>query len=180
MSQNADATIRRLEERLATLEARLAQTEDVQAIHRLKARYGAVTDRRYGKKGSVPRDLLESLAREVAELFTEDGVWDGGKQLGKCVGRQAIYERFLEPTLEFAWHFFVKPQIQVDGDLAHGSWDILAPCTGFDGRAYWMAGVEHDRYQKVDGRWLHSYMTLDVAFMCPYERGWAPSPSKDA
>jgi len=158
---------------ICALEARLERVEAVQAIYELKARYGALTDRRYGPEGVVPRARLERLAREVAQLFTDDGVWDGGEALGRCVGREAIERRFLEPTLDFAWHFFVKPRIDVDGDRANGTWDILAPCTGRDGRALWMAGVEHDRYRREQGRWLHSYMKLEVVFLCPYERGWA-------
>ena len=159
--------------RIGALEQRLAEVEDVQAIHRLKARYGAVTDRRYTGHGLVPRERLEPLAREIANLFTEDAVWDGGPKLGRAEGREAIYEQFLGSQLRFAWHFFVKPQIQEDGEVAHGTWDIFAPCTARDGRAFWMTGVEHDRYQKVDGRWLHSWMKLDLVFMAPYDTSWA-------
>ena len=167
-----------LERRIEQLEARLEEVEAVQAIHRLKARYGAVTDQRYTGDGILPREELEPIAREIANLFTEDGIWDGGKQLGRCVGRDAIYQRFLEPTLHFAWHFFVKPRVQVDGEVAHGVWDIFAPCTGKDGQPYWMTGVEHDRYQRVAGVWLHSYMKLDLVFMAPYERSWSRSWSR--
>ena len=163
-----------LEERIATLEARLAEVEDVQAIHRLKARYGAVTDRRYTGSGLVPRDELEPHAREISNIFTETAIWDGGAELGKIEGRERIYEHFLKSQLHFAWHFFVKPQIQVDGDVAHGSWDIFAPCTARNGKPYWMTGVEHDRYQRVEGRWLHSYMKLEMVFMAPLDRGWGP------
>jgi hypothetical protein len=170
---DAAALARRIEQRAERLDA----AESLQQIHRLKAHYGAVTDRRYTGDGVVPREQLEELAREVANLFTEEGIWDGGRQLGRCVGREAIYQRFLEPTLHFAWHFFVKPDIHVEGDAAHGTWDIFAPCTGTDGRAYWMAGVEHDRYERVAGRWLHSYMKLDLVFMAPYERSWSRGAS---
>ena len=162
-----------LEERIVQLESRLDEALSIQAIHRLKARYGAVTDRRYTGDGILPREQLEPLAREIANLFTEEGIWEGGKQLGRCVGREAIAQRMLEPTLHFARHFFVKPQIQADGDVAHGTWDLFAPCTGTDGRAYWMTGIEHDRYQRVDGVWLHSYMKLELGFMAPYDRGWS-------
>lgn len=168
-----------LERRIADLEKRLDRAESVQAIHRLKAHYGAITDQRYTGDGVAPPERLEAIAREVAQLFTEDGVWDGGERLGRCEGREAIYQRFLEPTLHFAWHFFVKPEITVDGDEAHGTWDIFAPCTATNGRPYWMTGVEHDRYRRVDGRWLHSYMRLDMAFMAPYDRSWSRGWERD-
>ena len=170
------ATVEELEHRLHELESRLRVVEDIEAIRRLKARYGQLADARYdhdGRTGVKPMHELEPIARELASLFSEDAVWDGGKSLGLCTGREAIYQRMLEPTLSFSWHYFVKPQIQVEGDRAHATWDILAACTTTKNKACWMAGLENDEYVRVDGDWLHSRMSLEVAFMAPYELGWA-------
>lgn len=161
-----------LEARIQELEARLARVEDVEAIKELKARYGELTDRRYTPEVAGDPARLDELATEIAQLFTEDAVWEGGKALGTCRGRDEIRERFRTPTLRFAWHYFVKPQINVKGDSARASWDILAPCTTLDGRPHWMAGVEDDEYRKVGGVWLHSRMRLRVVFMAPHEKGW--------
>jgi hypothetical protein len=165
---------RPLEETVRALEARLARVEAEQEIARLKARYGELVDARYDRRGPRPREQIEPLARQIAELFTEDAVWDGGAGLGLCRGRSELRARFLEPTLRFSWHYFVKPRIEVAGDRARGTWDLLAPCTTRDGVATWMAGVEDDEYARVDGRWLHSAMKLRVVFFAPHERGWAP------
>jgi hypothetical protein len=173
----ADARAAELAATVARLEARLRAVEDVQAIERLKAHYGELVDRRYGPRGVVPPAELDDLAVAIADLFTEDAVWDGGKLLGLCRGREEIRARFREPTLLFSWHFFVKPQIAVDGDRARGTWDILAPCTTRDGRAQWMAGVEEDEYERVGDRWLHRSMKLRVVFLAPYELGWARKPA---
>ncbi len=167
-----------LEQRLQHLESRLQVVEDIEAIRRLKARYGQLADLRYrrdghGADGPKSRDELEPIARELASLFSEDAVWDGGRALGLCQGREAIYQRFLEPTLHFSWHYFVKPQIQIDGDRARATWDILAACTTVKNVACWMSGLEEDEYVRVDGSWLHSRMQLKVIFMAPYELGWA-------
>ena len=167
-----------LEERIAELERRLAVVEDVQAIHALKARYGALADSRYGRAGVVERARLEQIADELALLFSEDAVWDGGAGLGVCRGRDEIRQRFLEPTLKFSWHYFVKPRIRVEGDAATGSWDILAPCTSRDDRALWMAGFEEDTYVRHHGVWLHRSMKLSVVFLAPHDRGWAQPPSR--
>ena len=161
-----------LELRIAELELRLRAVEGVLEIHNLKARYAALTDRRYGKGGVRPRQELEPLAREIANLFTEDAVWDGGRALGTCRGRDAIRQRFLEPTLLFSWHYFVKPEIQVDGERARARWDILSPCTTADGRPHWMAGYEDDEYERIDGVWLHSSMKLTTVFLASHELGW--------
>ena len=170
------ATLAELEERIRVLERRLEIVEDVEAIRLLKARYGELADSRYGPSGVKPPEELEHIASQIVQLFTEDAVWDGGGALGVCRGRQEIRDRFLKPTLVFSLHYFVKPQIQVNGQRARATWDILAPCTTKDGRPHWMAGLEHDEYEKQDGHWLHSKLELEVAFMAPHDRGWGRKP----
>jgi hypothetical protein len=165
---------RPLEKSLRALEARLARLEAEAEIRGLKARYGELVDARYGRDGPRPHAELEPLASEIAELFTEDAVWDGGTDLGLCRGRAAIRERFLAPTLRFSWHWFVKPRIEVDGDRARGSWDLLAAFTRRDGAASWMAGVEEDEYARLAGRWLHASMKLRVVFLAPHPGGFPP------
>lgn len=168
-----------LARRVEALEARVRAAEDVQAIHRLKARYAQLVDARYARRGGVkPAAEVARVADAIAALFTPDGVWDGGAALGACTGRDAIAARMREPTLSFSWHFFLKPCIEVEGDTARGTWDILSPCTSADGRAMWMAGVEHDEYARHEGAWLHARMTLEVVFMAPHDRGWAQGPAK--
>jgi len=165
--------LERMERRIEALEARLQQSEDFAAIQNLKSRYGALADDRYDRRGPKPPEALEPIAAEIASLFTPQGVWDGGKALGLCRGRDEIRARMLKPTLHFSWHYFVKPKIEIDGDVARGTWDILAPVTTTEGQAMWMAGVEHDEYERMDGEWLHSAMKLRVIFMAPHEKGWA-------
>jgi hypothetical protein len=162
-----------LADRVVALEQRLEAAEAHQAITNLKSEYGSLADARYTRKGIEPQSVVDAIADRVANLFSEDGVWDGGAGLGRCVGRDAIRERFRRPTLAFSWHFFVKPRIQVEGDTATGTWDIFCPCTTQDGRAMWMVGVEHDEYVQVDGVWLHRKMELDAKLMAPHDRGWA-------
>ena len=164
--------------RIETLESRLRAVEDVQAIERLKARCGTLADQRYGKAGVVEPAELERIADALVALFTEDAEWDGGKALGMARGHAEIRQRFLEPTLEFSWHYFVKPQIHVDGDTATATWDILAPCTTRGGGPHWMAGYEDDEYRRVNGAWLHSRMKLGMVFMAPHARGWVKGPRK--
>jgi hypothetical protein len=158
----------------ATLEARLRVLEGVEAIRSLKARYAELVDARYAGGGPRTDAELQPLAREIAALFTEDGVWDGGGGLGLCRGREAIAERMARPTLRFSRHYFVNPRIEVSAGRARGRWELLAPCTMRDGRPAWMAGVEDDEYTCSEGVWLHSRMTLAVHFFAPHERGWAP------
>jgi SnoaL-like domain len=164
-------------DRLAVLEERVARTEAHAAILDLKSRYGALADARYSRKGPRSQPEIDVVAEELAALFTADAVWEGGGALGRCEGRESIRARFREPTLHYAWHFFVKPEIRVEGDRAQGTWDVLAIVTTKEGRAMWMVGVEHDEYARIGGRWLHARMRLDSQLMAPHDRGWAP-PSR--
>lgn len=159
--------------RIAALEARVARSEAHADLLSLKSRYGALADARYSRKGPREQAEIDAVAEQLAALFSEDAVWEGGGALGRCVGRAAIRERFRAPTLHYAWHFFVKPEIRVEGDRAKGTWDVLALITTNEGRAMWMVGVEHDEYVREDGRWLHTRMQLESQLMAPHDRGWA-------
>jgi hypothetical protein len=161
-----------VEARLAALEARVAAAEAVQAIAALKARYAELVDARYARGAVVDAARLGELAARIAELFAEDAEWDGGRALGVAKGRAAIAARMREPTLLFSKHYFLQPQIEVDGERARGRFDLLAPCTTKDGRPHWMAGVEEDEYRRVGGAWLHQRMRLTVVFYAPHETGW--------
>lgn len=161
------------EARIEELERRLALVEGQAAITNLKSEYGTLADARYTRNGVKSQSEIDSIADRLAALFTVDAVWEGGGELGACHGRDAIRERFRRPTLAFSWHFFVKPQIRVEGTRASGRWDVLALCTTREGRAMWLVGVEQDDYVCRDGVWLHSSMRLDARLMAPHDRGWA-------
>jgi hypothetical protein len=171
-TNQADGSGNDIEARLVSLEARLAMAEAHGAILDLKSQYGSLADARYTRKGPKPQVEIDGVAEQLAELFTEDAVWEGGGRLGRCEGKSAIRERFCEPTLHYSWHFFVKPKIDVEGDRASGTWDVLAMITTQEGRAMWMVGIEHDEYARVEGRWLHTRMKLESQLMAPYDQGW--------
>jgi hypothetical protein len=163
-----------LEERVRALEERLAAVEAVQEITNLKARYAELVDSRYTLKGPKSAQEVGRIADEIVGLFSPDAVWDGGEDLGCWRGREEIRKRFLDPTLGFTLHYFVKPRIHVDGDRARARWDILAPVTFGNGKPGWMTGIEDDEYVRHEGAWLHSRMKLSVHFMVSYARGWGP------
>jgi len=158
---------------LADVARRLAAAEAVLAIQALKARYGELVDRRFERGAVVPAARLAELGAAIAELFTEDGVWDGGPVLGVAEGRAAIAARLAEPTLVFSRHLFVSPSITVEGDRARGRWELLAPCKDAAGRSYWMCGIEEDEYARDGlGVWRHARMTLTTVTMAPVGEGF--------
>lgn len=164
--------IEALRAELEALRSRVERTEAALEIQNLKGRYAELVDRRFRRGAVIDADALARVADEIAALFTEDGVWDGGPALGVATGRAEIAERMRAPTLLFSWHYFLKPRIEVDGNGATARWDILSPCTTKDGRPHWMAGFEDDTYTRVDGSWLHQRMKLTSVFLSPHETGW--------
>jgi hypothetical protein len=158
---------------IAALHARVERAEAALAIHALKARYAQLVDERYARGRIASDEIVAARAAAIAALFTEDGVWDGGPQLGLARGRAEIAALMCAPTLSFSWHFFVKPQIEVmANDRARARWDILSPCTTADGAPSWMVGFEDDEYARVGGEWLHASMRLTPVFMAPHATGW--------
>ena len=126
-------------------------------------------------RSTLPKVLHPVLGWPMVAFAVELALGAGAEEVGVVVGhgREEIFEILRRPGLQFSWHYFVKPDIEVEGDCARGRWDILSPCTSKEGRALWMAGVEHDEYVREGGDWLHARMQLEVVFMASYEKGWA-------
>jgi len=166
------ATVEELGAELDLLTRRVEATESVLAIHALKARYAGLVDERFSKGRRVAEKRLTRIAKDVALLFTPQGVWDGGRGLGVARGRAEIAEMLAQPTLDFSRHFFVQPQIHVNGAEGSARWDLLSPCRRSDGTSYWMCGFEDDEYERVHGSWLFGSMRLTTVFMSPIGEGW--------
>ena len=158
---------------LENLEARLTALEDREALQKLKARYAQLCDEKYVGGALRPQHELDGVARRIADLFTADAVWDGGPRFGTSCGAEQIYERFCQATFSYAMHFFVLPDIIVDGDTAGARWYLLEAATLRDGTAIWIGGFEDDEYLRQGGTWRISRMKVDLEFMTPYDQGWA-------
>lgn len=148
--------------RLAELERRLQALEDAEAIRNLKARYAALCDAQYDADG-------------IAALFTEDAVWES-PALGRFDGREAIrgFFRGASGIFSFAIHYSLNGQIHVDGDTAQAQWYLFMPCTVAEGnRAMWRAGIDHERYVRVNGTWMFCHKRSEPLMNAPFEAGWA-------
>ena len=146
---------------LEELEKRVQALEDLEAIKKFKAFYAKACDDKYN-----PELMME--------VFTEDAVWDGGKEFGVYRGRKEIYDFFkqVSESIVFAVHYFIAPNITVEGNKAHGRWYLWQACTFKDNKAVWLAAFEDDKYEKIDGRWWQKEMKLTLLFETPYEEGW--------
>ncbi len=153
----------------ADLERRLLRLEDIESIKQLKARYCALCDANYDADG-------------LAELFTEDAVWDGGNTFGLAQGREGIRKHFAGASsrVTIARHQVMNPIVEVDGDQATGHWLLFQPCTnaGRDAggaiveEAVWLAATYADTYRREAAGWLIATTVIDVAFFTPFDAGW--------
>jgi hypothetical protein len=143
-----------------SLEERVARLEAVEDIKRLKVRYAKICDAGYSP------DL-------VADIFTEDGVWDGGEQLGRHEGIAAIRTFFADTKISWALHYMIAPSVEVSDDQqsATGTWYLWEPCT-IDDTAIWIMARYTDKLRKVDGGWLFSEMLVDSQAVTPVRADW--------
>src|SRR5271169_3635758 len=93
-----------------TIEERLQALEDREELIKLKARYVNYNDG--GWQGPT-----HTNADAVADMFVEDGVWDGSPDAGYAKGRaeiKALFQQFR--AVKFIVHYVTNPLIEVDGD----------------------------------------------------------------
>jgi hypothetical protein len=115
----------------------------------------------------------------MVQLFTRDGVWDGGERFGIYEGLDAIRAFFegVSQQITFALHYMIAPIVEVGDDLASAtaSWYLLEPCI-LEGRAAWLMGNYRDAYRKEDGRWKFSRIEVRFQRISPHDEGWARTP----
>ena len=107
-----------------TIEARLQALEDREAIRELKALYCNLNDG--GWAGRSTHEHPQALA----DLFIEDGEWDGGPVAGRAAGRENIRALFTAfQVVPFVIHNVMNPIIEIDGDRATGHWHAIIMAT---------------------------------------------------
>ena len=151
-----------------TLEERLKAIEDTFEIMRLKSHYLTACD---GGWSGPSHDC-----DRVAELFTEDGVWDPSPVTPVAEGREAIREIIkAHRSVPFAMHHVSNPDIKVSGDTAIGRWNLILMLTSAQGQAYWITAVYQDKYIRTPSGWRFKKLKATVNMYAPYELGWAKS-----
>lgn len=150
---------------LNELMSRLEKLEDLEAIRRLKHKYVGLCDAGF-------------QAEKIAELFTEDGVWEAGEPWGSFKGPVAIAEFFrgMPEVVSFSVHALSNEEIDIDGDTATARWRTVIPVTlnSVDGGiSHWMFCDYTDEYKKVDGRWFCTRIKADVVRSGDHSAGWS-------
>jgi ketosteroid isomerase-like protein len=153
------------QERLLQVERDLRLQRDLEDIRRAKYEYAMACDDGYD-------------AARIAELFTDDGVWDGGRY-GRHVGRKAIYDFFsgVSSHYRFSAHWMLNPIIDVHGDEATAHWYLFMAATRADKQqAVWNSARYHDTLRRHSNVWRFATMQVRHDFTTSFERGWAREP----
>ena len=170
-----------VEQRLAALEHRVGELEDVNAIRRLHWAYGYYID--------------FNLPEQVADLFAEDGVvvFLSGEYVGKA-GVMRLYGDWIQHRFTggrpgpvdglLLDHFQMQDIITVadHGESAKGRFRALLAGGSHDSweekpeglpRQFWEAGVYENDYVREDGVWKIKRLDYRVQWQADYEAGWA-------
>jgi hypothetical protein len=116
-------------------------------------------------------------ADEIANLFTEDGVWSS-EVMGHYEGREAIRDFFrgAPAFASFCAHLGMNPIIEVDGDLAQARWRAMLFTTMIDneGETSRQILIDYiDDFVRRDGQWMIRKIDLFFNFNVPVGEGWA-------
>ncbi len=144
-----------------TTEERLLWLADIEEIKQLKARYALACDDNYDPDG-------------IADLFTEDAVWDGGF-MGRAETKEGIREFFRNASnvVAFAVHGVSNPLIDVTGDRATGRWYLHQPMVVHGQEAcFWLCAQYEDLYARTEQGWRFERVLVKARAFSPYKEGF--------
>jgi hypothetical protein len=134
---------------------RLARLEAIEAILRVKHRYGELVDRLCARVD--PADL-----QALGELFTEQAFVDFGTL--QLPSRQAVLDLYggaMQKNFSWIWHSFHSPIVEVNGDRASGRWTLQGlTITHSNATPTTLYGRYADEFTLTSGTWQISRMVL--------------------
>lgn len=162
-----DERIAKLEARLAETEARLTRLEDTEAIKRLQRAYGYYLDKGFWQAISdlfAPTGSIEIAARGV---YRKERIYPFLRNL---IGRQ---RDGLAPG-QLLNHMQLQGIVTLDEDGQHasGRWRAFIQVGDAGKSATWAEGPYEVRYVKLDGVWMIERMIWFPTFYTPFDQGW--------
>ena len=152
------------------LAARIQRLEDVEAIRLLKAAYCNGLDGGWDPKGP-------SHMGAVADLFTDDGVWDGTPWAPRSEGREAIRQMLVGyGVVPWIVHVVTNPVIDVRGDEADGHWHVIVATETVDGVPQLICGTYDEKYARTPEGWRFRSLTFTSAGLADQVSGWRNGP----
>ena len=122
-----------------SIEDRLRNIEDLEAVRLLTARYHQMCDG-WDAAGT------DKDPKAIAELFTEDGVWNvlSHRHQPPAQGRAAI-EAQAKALQSIYWilHCVVNPVVEIDGDSAGAEFEgfVRVPSPESSSDVFWLVGI---------------------------------------
>jgi hypothetical protein len=151
---------------LGELAARLRRLEDIEEIRQLKMAYCQALDGGWDPQGP-------SHMGDIGVLFVEDGVWDG-RPSSPCAGGRAEIRAMIESyrPVPFIMHVVTNPRITVDGDSAHGSWDVVLAMTSPAGQPNLAFGTYDEIYARTPEGWKFRNLRFHLAGLTLFDNGY--------
>lgn len=135
-------------------------------------------------------DLIVAYARacdrgndpvRLRPLFTDDAIWES-QGFGRYEGGDKVAAALKGIAGEKIWwslHNMISPQIEIDpsGDTAKAFWYLWEAATlpnehSGDPEAYWIGGTYNAAFRRVDGKWLFSWIELNLNMASPASHAW--------
>jgi hypothetical protein len=152
------------------LETKIQYLVDLEEIKMLKYKYCF-----YNDGGWVGQPL--SHQGPSADLFTEDGVWDGSP-LVKAEGREEIRKLFAAfADLQLAYHAVMNPMITIEGDTAEGYWHLITAGVGVNGQSSFGVRAYQDEYVRTPEGWRIKLMRVIWGNQTAPTEGWVKGAS---
>ena len=164
--------------RLAALETEVAALRAEAEIRQLIGRYMFLCDAPLAEPAMADAER----AQAIADLYTEDGVWEGvGSNHGNAFGRQnghgeirAFFLDFYarEPRLVFNTHYLCSEQIAVTGGEAEGRWVQFQPWIHADGASLVRSSRLRVRFRRTHEGWRIAHYRTENLFIAPLAPQW--------
>ncbi len=147
---------------LQLLAKRVARLDAVDAILKVKHRYGELIDR-------LAERIDQNDLSDLANLFTEDVAIDFVTvQLEGRKGLLDLYGGQMQQNFSWLWHSFHSPVVDVDENNALARWTLQGMTIARDeAHPTTVYGRYIDNLVKIDGRWLISKLQLVIGAAGP-------------
>jgi hypothetical protein len=150
------------------LAAKLRRLEDIEEIRQLKHAYCRLLDGGWEPQGP-------SHMGDLAALFTEDGVWDGRPSSPRAEGHAEIRAMIVSfRPVPFIMHIVTNPTITVDGDSAHGTWDVVLAMTSPTGQPNLAFGTYDEVYARTAEGWKFRSLRFYLSGLSRLDNGYTP------
>lgn len=136
---------------MTSVEGLLHDLQACDQIRRITADYAQGIDRRNRE--------------QFAKVWADDALWQPSPSYPVCTGKAEILAMLdkIWADQERTHHWVMNHVIDVEGDAATGTTDLLSENLSKDGTWHRIAATHHDRYEERGGRWLLVHRTCVVS-----------------